>query len=72
MTITEAAIDKSRVTSVLLVVIFLGGLFTYFGMPRDYDPGFTIRTAVVLTFFPGASPERVEQLITDKLEKVIQ
>ncbi len=26
----------------------------------------------MITYFPGASPERVEQLVTDKLEKVIQ
>jgi multidrug efflux pump subunit AcrB len=41
-------------------------------MPRNEDPGFLIRTATVLTYFPGASPERIEQLITDKLEKTIQ
>ena len=41
-------------------------------MPRAEDPGFTIRTAVVQTLFPGANPERVENLVTDKIEKVIQ
>ena len=41
-------------------------------MPRSEDPGFVIRTALVQTIFPGASPERVELLVTDKLEKVIQ
>ena len=40
--------------------------------PRDYDPGFIIRAAQVVTYFPGASPERVELLVTDKLEKAIQ
>ena len=34
--------------------------------------GFLIRTAVVQTMLPGASPERMEQLITDKLEKKAQ
>ena len=72
MTITATAISKNRITTVLLVVILLGGISAYFSMPRDYDPGFTIRTAIVLTFFPGASPERVERLVTDKVEKVIQ
>jgi multidrug efflux pump subunit AcrB len=41
-------------------------------MPQSEDPGFIIRTAMVFTSFPGASPERVEQLVTDKLEKAIQ
>ncbi len=36
------------------------------------DPGFTIRTAQVITRFPGASPERVEALVTDRIETAIQ
>ena len=72
MTITELAIKNDRITLVVLLFILFAGVSAYLGMPRDYDPGFTMRTAVVITFFPGASPERVEQLITDKLEKVIQ
>ena len=35
-------------------------------------PPFTIRVCNVVTAFPGASPERVEELITDKIEKVAQ
>jgi multidrug efflux pump subunit AcrB len=41
-------------------------------MPQSEDPGFIIRVALVVTYFPGASPERVEQLVTDRLEKAIQ
>lgn len=41
-------------------------------MPRAYDPGFVIRAAQVVTYFPGASPERVELLVSDKIEKVVQ
>ncbi|MEE2665163.1 MAG: efflux RND transporter permease subunit [Myxococcota bacterium] len=72
MNLTRAAIQRDRVTWVALAVIALTGVFTYLGMPRAEDPGFTVRTAVVLTRFPGASAERVEQLVTDKLEKKIQ
>ncbi len=72
MNITRAAIEKNRVTAVALVVVAAMGLSSYLGMPQSEDPGFLIRVAVVQTIFPGASPERVEQLVTDKLEKVIQ
>jgi len=72
MNITRFAIEKNRVTLALLAVLVFGGLSTYQGMPKNEDPGFLIRVAVVTTAWPGASPERVEQLITDKLEKVIQ
>jgi multidrug efflux pump subunit AcrB len=72
MNITQFSIDKKRILFTLMFVIFVTGLTTYMNMPRAEDPGFVIKNAVVLTYFPGASPERMEQLITDKLEKTIQ
>jgi len=72
MNLTRSAIEKNRVTLVALLVIALAGLFHFSTLPRAEDPGFVVRVAQVLTYFPGASPERVEQLVTDKLEKVIQ
>ncbi len=72
MSITRVAIEKSRVTAVALAVILFVGIGSFLNAPRAEDPGFVIRAARVTTYFPGASPERVEQLITDKLEKTIQ
>ena len=72
MDITRLAIEKSRITAVVLLVILVGGVSAYNGMSRAEDPGFTIRVAQVLTIFPGASPDRVENLVSDKLEAVIQ
>ncbi|MEM7586058.1 MAG: efflux RND transporter permease subunit [Acidobacteriota bacterium] len=72
MNITQLAIEKNRVTAVALLVVAAAGISSFLGLPQSEDPGFLIRVAVVQTIFPGASPERVEQLVTDKLEKVIQ
>lgn len=72
MSITKYSIEKNRITIMLLVIIFLSGIVAYNTMPKAEDPGFIVRVANVLTFFPGGSPERVEQLVTDKIEKVIQ
>ena len=71
MNLTRLAMEKSRVTLVFLMVIVAGGWMSYLHMPRDYDPGFIVRMARVVTVFPGATPERVEQLVTDRLEKAI-
>jgi multidrug efflux pump len=70
--ITRFAITNSRTSFILLFVIILAGINAYKSMPKDYDPGFIIRTAQVITYFPGASPARVELLVSDKLEKAIQ
>jgi multidrug efflux pump len=72
MDITRAAIEKKSVTFVTLFVIILGGLLAYSGMPRSEDPGFEVKTATIVTYYPGANPERVENLVTDKIEKKIQ
>lgn len=72
MNITKLAIMNSRTTLMLMAAVFLFGSMAYQHMPKDYDPGFIIRTAQVITYFPGASPQRVEELVSDKLEKVIQ
>ncbi|MEH6343731.1 MAG: efflux RND transporter permease subunit [Bermanella sp.] len=72
MNITRLAIQNNRTTLVFLVVLVLVGLQAYQNIPRAYDPGFIIRSAQVITYFPGGSPERVEKLISDKIEKVVQ
>lgn len=72
MNITAFALKNNRTTIVLLLVILFAGFQSYLNMPRAYDPGFVIRAAQVVTYFPGASPERVELLVSDKIEKVVQ
>ncbi|MFT6415384.1 MAG: multidrug efflux pump subunit AcrB [Dokdonia sp.] len=55
-----------------LVTIMLLGVFLYQSLPRDSMPPMTIRVASIVSQFPGAGPERVEELVTDKIEKVVQ
>ncbi len=72
MNLTAAAIDRNRVTLTIVGLVVLAGLFAFQSLPKAQDPGFIVRTAVITTRFPGASPERVELLVTDKIEKRIQ
>jgi len=72
MNLAKISIEKNRITFIVLISILLMGCVMYSDLPRDSMPPYTIRTASVISYFPGASPERVEQLITDKIEKVAQ
>lgn len=72
MNITRLAIKNNRFTFVVLFTIVVLGMQTFSEMPRAYDPGFIMRAAQVVTYFPGASPERVENLVSSKLEDVIK
>ena len=73
MSLTRTAINQNRIT--ITVISLLPCWRVYLpsrNIPKAQDPGFTIRTAVITTRFPGASPQRVEELVTDKIEKKVQ
>lgn len=72
MILTRLAIQYDRVTWVLLAIVLTAGLQSFKDMPRAYDPGFIIRTAQIVTYFPGASAERVEALVTYPIEEVVK
>ncbi|MCG8332534.1 MAG: efflux RND transporter permease subunit [Chitinophagales bacterium] len=72
MNITKIAIENNRTTIIILLIIVTMGLIGYNQLSRDSMPPFTIRVCTIVTNFPGASQERVEELITDKIEKVAQ
>jgi multidrug efflux pump len=71
MNITNYSLKNNRVTIVLLSILTLIGVYSLFSLPRAEDPGFVIRVANVLTYMPGSLPERMEKLVSDKLEKKI-
>ncbi|GAA3604526.1 efflux RND transporter permease subunit VmeI [Flavivirga amylovorans] len=48
------------------------GIIIYSSLSRDSMPPYTVRVANIVTEFPGASPDRVELLVTDKVEKISQ
>ncbi|MEL6298463.1 MAG: efflux RND transporter permease subunit [Pseudomonadota bacterium] len=70
--ITRFGLSKSRLTYLLMVVIVLGGLLAYFGLPKRENPAITIRTAVVVANFTGMAPERVENLLAVPIERKIR
>ncbi len=72
MNLTQFAFRYNRIVYILIALLVLSGIAAFFQLPKATDPGFTIRTAVITTQFPGANPERVELLVTDKLEKKAQ
>ncbi|HEV8135630.1 MAG TPA: efflux RND transporter permease subunit [Pyrinomonadaceae bacterium] len=61
-------VKKRHVSWVLLIGTCLWGIYGYLRMPHRKDPDFQVRTAVSLVPWPGASAEKVEQLVTKKVE----
>lgn len=63
---------NKSVTILLLTLVCLGGVFAYIKMGKLEDAPFTIKQALVITSYPGASPEEVRTQVTDVLEESIQ
>ena len=72
MNLGALCIRNNRTATALLFFLVFAGLWTYWTIPKLENPEFTIRTAVVLTRFPGATPYTVESLVTDTLEQEIR
>lgn len=72
MNITQIAFQYRKTVFFILTLLLINGVFAYFTLPAQEDPTITIREAVIATSFPGMAPERVEQLITKKLEEEIR
>ncbi len=62
-------VEVRQISWVLLVGVLLWGVFAYFSMPQRKDPEIAVRQAVAITPWPGASAEKVEQLVTKKVEE---
>jgi len=72
MTLAAVAIEKRTVTYFAIVLLVVGGIGAFFSLGQLEDPEFTVKTGVITTAYPGASPEEVELEVTDRIELAIQ
>lgn len=66
------ALQKRTLMLVFTVLLVAAGILAYENLGQLEDPTFTIKTAVVVTAYPGASPAEVEEEVTDLIEEAIQ
>ena len=72
MNLAEISIRNKTTTLVFATLLVILGLLAYFDLPRLEDPEFTIKDALVITTYPGASAEEVELEVTDLIELAAQ
>ena len=70
--LTEISLKHKGLVWYFIIVVLLGGIFSYGKLGRMEDPDFTIRQMVVSVAWPGATAAQVEEQVTDKLEKKLQ
>ncbi len=70
--LTDFALRNRTLVMVLIAMIMIAGPFSFLTHPSREDPEIVIRTAIVTAKFDGVSPQRVEDLITRKIEEKIR
>ncbi|WP_210080166.1 efflux RND transporter permease subunit [Pantoea endophytica] len=66
------ALAHQQLMAFLMLMILGAGVLSYQALPRNEDPAFTIKTAVVSAQWPGADLDDTVQLLTEPLEKKLQ
>lgn len=70
--IAKYFIQKKSSSWLFAILLVLGGVISYLELGQLEDPEFAIKQAIVVTMYPGASPEQVEEEVTYPLENEIQ
>ena len=71
MNLPRFALTHRSIVLAFVTVLLVAGLYNFETMSRREDPEITIRDALVLTRWPGAPATKIDELITDPLEKAI-
>lgn len=69
--LVEFGLQYKAVMLLITAIIVFGGIFSFFSLGQLEDPPFSVKSALVITHYPGATPEEVEQEVTDRLETAI-
>ena len=72
MNIAKYSLDYPKIIYFFLVVMIIGGVLSFGSLGKKEDSPFVIKTAVLITQYPGASPQEVEELVTEPIEREIQ
>ncbi|MEI6858694.1 MAG: efflux RND transporter permease subunit [Shewanella sp.] len=72
MNFAQYSIEHKVVSWMFVILLLVGGSISFMGLGQLEFPEFTIKQALVITAYPGASPEQVEEEVTLPLEDALQ
>ncbi len=72
MNLPVYSLENKKIIYFFLAIMLRGGIYSFFKLPKKEDSPFVIKQAVLVTQYPGATPQEVEKLITEPIEREIQ
>lgn len=70
--LSALAVREHSVTLFLIILVTLAGIFSFFGLGRAEDPPFTVKQMTVITVWPGATAQEIQDQVAEPLEKRLQ
>lgn len=72
MNLPKYSLEHTKVIYFFLAIMLIGGIISFFKLPKKEDAPFVIKQAVLITQYPGATSREVEKLVTEPIEREIQ
>lgn len=70
--LSALAVREHSVTLFLICMISVAGLIAFFQLGRAEDPAFTVKVMTVITAWPGATAQEMQDQVAEKIEKRMQ
>lgn len=70
--LSALAVRERAVTLFLICLISLAGLIAFFKLGRAEDPAFTVKVMNIITVWPGATAQEMQDQVAEKIEKRMQ
>lgn len=70
--LSALAVRERSITLFLIILIAVAGVMAFLGLGRAEDPPFTVKQLTVITAWPGATAQEMQDLVAEPLEKRLQ
>ncbi|MBL5962206.1 efflux RND transporter permease subunit [Enterobacter asburiae] len=70
--LSALAVRERSITLFLIVLVTIAGIYAFFGLGRAEDPPFTVKQMTVITVWPGATAQEIQDQVAEPLEKRLQ
>ena len=70
--LSALAVRERSVTLFVIILISIAGVLAFFQLGRAEDPAFTVKTLTVVTAWPGATAQEMQDQVAERLEKRLQ
>lgn len=70
--LSALAVRERSITLFLIVLVTIAGIYAFFGLGRAEDPPFTVKQMTVISVWPGATAQEMQDQVAEPLEKRLQ